>query len=134
MNKKTLAFLLCAGVLPLSQTAVAQSDGPQAKAAMCFTNSQDIYPGIAAPGEYRVVHGPFTTKCGTTMHKFKLRHQSGMLLPVTVEKLVGGGWVNVINQESDPTKKLGNGTFRMILDNTENTASTPYKGSYSVPL
>lgn len=134
MNKMTLAFVLCTGLIPIAQHSSAESTGISSGQATCYRNSQNLSPGTAAPGEYKVIHGPYTTQCGTTAHKFQLRAQSGARLPVTVEKMVAGGWTRVIRNESDPNQMLGNGTFRVILDNTEATLSTSYRGSFSIPL
>jgi len=134
MIKSLTALLLLISTLHFSAASVANESAPASTRAVCFTNSQNIYPGTAAPGEYKVVHGPFTTRCATTMHKFQLRHQTGSRLPVTVEKLTGSVWNKVIQNEYDPNRNLGNGTFRMILDNTASASATPYRGSFSVPL
>ncbi|HEX8595501.1 MAG TPA: hypothetical protein VF682_19830 [Pseudomonas sp.] len=134
MKKSIIPLLLCSVLAQLPTSVFAESPAAGSSTAICFRNSQNIYPGTAEAGEYKVIHGPFNTRCGTTAHSFQLRHQVGSRLPVTVEQLVGGTWSKVIRNEYDPSRRLGNGTFRMILDNTASTHATPYRGSFSVPL
>lgn len=133
MNMKTLVFLLCTGLLPWSQSTLAEPQTPLQGLTGCLRNSQNISQGIAAPGEYKVIHGPYSTRCATVMHRFQLRSQEGGALPVTVEKLMGGSWA-VVGKGTDPAQVLGAGTFRAILDNTDRATSTAYRGSFSVPL
>lgn len=136
MKSELLALLLFASMLPRGSTALAQNEVQQPASGLCFRNSQKLLPGSAAAGEYKVIHGPYTSsrQCATAEHWFTLRTQHGMRWPLTVEQWVDAGWVVVINKELDPHKILGGGVFRMILDNRNRSAPVFYKGSYSVPL
>jgi hypothetical protein len=101
---------------------------------MCFRNNGTIYESIVNIGEYKVVHGPFTTKCGSTAHSIQLRTIAGERLPVVIEQLSEGAWATVVDKALDPYQKLGNGTFRAVLDNREGPTPVRYKGTFSLPL
>lgn len=136
MKNTLLTLVMFASLLPLAGTSLAQEWQPPLASNLCFRNSQNLSPGTAAAGEYKVIHGPYTSSsnCTDASHGFVLRTQSGMRWPLTVEKLVGGAWRTVVRKEYDPYRKLGNGTFRLILDNRESTQTVSYKGSYTIPL
>lgn len=136
MKNKILTLAILASLLPLSGASYAQGAQPQLASNLCFRNSQNLSPGTATAGEYKVIYGPYrvSSNCASASHGFVLRTQSGMRWPLTVEKLVGGAWTVVIDKKFDPYSKLGSGTFRAILDNKDNSESVPYKGSYAVPI
>ncbi|MEB0005270.1 hypothetical protein QN375_00715 [Pseudomonas sp. MH9.2] len=134
MNNKINALLISLLLCQFSGSSFAEPVASIGAAPMCFRNNGTIYESIANAGEYKVVHGPFTTKCGTTAHSIQLRSVAGERLPVVVEQLSGGDWTRVVNGAFDPYQKLGNGTFRVILDNQQGQTPVRYKGIFSVPL
>lgn len=134
MNKKINTLLLSLALCQFVGPSFAEPVVSAETTAMCFRNNGTIYESLANAGEYKVVHGPFTTKCGTTAHSIQLRTAAGAMLPVVVEQLSGGAWTLVVNKALDPYQKLGNGTFRAVLDNREGLTPVRYKGTFSLPL
>ncbi|MEA9979948.1 MULTISPECIES: hypothetical protein [unclassified Pseudomonas] len=132
MNKKLGAWVLAFGLVQMSGQVVAapMQSWLTPLNKMCFINNGTVYPGVAAPGELKVVYGPYTAKCATTYHKFRLG-----LTFVDVQKLIGGVWTNVESGAFNPAKQYGSGTFRIVLNNQGKQTSAPYKGgTFSVPL
>ena len=129
-NNKIAFFILALSLTHITSTATA---APSSQAFPCFRYSNQISPGVAEPGEYKVVHS-YTVNCGRTLHNITLRTQQGSLQPVTVEQLQGGGWVTVARDAHDPSAKWGGGSFRVILDNRNGKTPIAYRGSFSVPL
>jgi hypothetical protein len=97
MKNKISTFVMLASLLPPSAASYAQEAQPQLASNLCFSNSQNLSPGTAAAGEYKVIYGPYTvsSNCASASHGFVLRTQSGIRWPLTVEKLVGGTWGGV---------------------------------------
>lgn len=131
MNKKIVAWVLALGLAQFGGMAVAEPGQniwtPLNK--ICLQHNGTIYPSVAAPGERKVVYGPYTAKCPTSYHKFQLN-----VVPVVVEKLTNGIWVHVPTTLYSPVGKFGAGTFRVILDNQKGLTPVSYRGTFSVPL
>ncbi|MEB0042738.1 MULTISPECIES: hypothetical protein [unclassified Pseudomonas] len=132
MNKKISVLVLAFGLAQMSGHVAAEPMQswltPLDK--ICFVNNGRVYPGVAAPGEKKVIYGPYTAKCATTYHKFRLG-----LSFVDVEQLIGGAWSVVERRAFNPAKQYGSGTFRIVLNNERSQTSTSYKGgTFSVPL
>lgn len=130
-NMKKMAVLMLAMGLGLSAGAMAAA--PASSGFPCFRNSSQMAPGVAAAGEYKVIHS-YTVNCGTTLHNLTVRTQQGSLQPVTVERLQGGHWSVVTRKAHDPSAYWGSGRFRVILDNTNGRTPVAYRGSFSLPL
>ncbi|MFY1665029.1 hypothetical protein [Pseudomonas sp. Pseu.R1] len=131
MNKKKwMALALAMSIAPIANVALAE---PAAKAMPCLRYSGQMAPGIAAPGEYKIIHS-YRVSCGTSLHNLTVRTQRGALQPITVQRNDGGGWVTVARDAHDPTVNWGGGNFRVILDNMNGKAPIAYRGSFSVPL
>lgn len=136
MNKKIAALVLALGLVQVGGAAVAE---PRQNIwtplnQMCWVNNGTLIPGVAGPGEYKVIHGPYTAKCATTYHKFIVRDGTGSMSPVVVEKLVGGSWSQFKRNVFDPYEQYGAGTFRIVIDNKGNPKPVHYRGSFSIPL
>ncbi|TDV69814.1 hypothetical protein [Pseudomonas sp. LP_7_YM] len=131
MNKKAMTVLLLAlGLGSLGGVASAEPNG--ANLNFCTKLSGSISSGTAAPGQMKVIYGPYTVKCDATFHRFTVRGASGQLT-VKVEKRVGDSWNAITPPTYDPSGSYGAGTFRLVLDNlTNHTVS--YRGSFSVPM
>ncbi|WP_285426465.1 hypothetical protein [Pseudomonas sp. efr-133-TYG-103a] len=129
-SKNVIALMLALGMAQVSHSATA---APGAQAVQCYKYSSQMSPGVAAPGEYKVIHS-YTVKCGTTMHHLTVRTQQGSVQPVTVERLQGGRWVVVASNAYDPSANWGAGSFRVILNNRNGNAPVGYRGSFSLPL
>lgn len=129
-KNKIVGMVLALGLSQMVCTAVA---APAAQAFPCFRNSSQMSPGVAQPGEYKVVHS-YTVNCGTTLHNLILRTQRGAQQPMTVERLNGGSWSIVARDAYDPTVNWGAGSFRVILDNKNGKTPIAYRGSFSLPL
>lgn len=74
MNKKVAALVLAIGLMQMGGVAVAE---PRQNIwtplnNMCFLHNGTIYPSVAAPGEMKVVYGPYTGKCANSYHKFHI--------------------------------------------------------------
>jgi len=133
MNKKISVLLLSLALSQMTAPAVAEPAVSGLFNVSCWKTNGTIYPSMAAPGEYKVIYGPYNVKCSSIAHSIQLRSAAGRRLPVTIEQLSGGRWVKVIRGEYDPYQHLGAGTFRVVLDNDGPTHSR-YKGTFSVPL
>nr|WP_314574413.1 hypothetical protein [uncultured Pseudomonas sp.] len=131
MNKNKIAAMVLA--FGLSQMVYGAVAAPAAQAFPCFRNSSQMPPGVAQPGEYKVIHS-YTVNCGTTLHNLTVRTQRGAVQPVTVERSQGGTWTTVVRGAYDPSANWGGGSFRVILDNTAGKAPISYRGSFSLPL
>jgi hypothetical protein len=120
--------------LSLTQTTTVATAGPAPiSGVQCFRFSGQMSPGVAAAGEYKVIHS-YSVKCGTTLHNLTVRTQRGSLQPVTVERQQGGYWSVVAREAYDPTINWGAGNFRVILDNRSGKTPVAYRGSFSLPL
>jgi len=129
-NKKIIALMLVVGLGQHMHTATA---APATRAAICYRFAGQMAPGIAAAGEYKVIHS-YRVNCGTSLHNLTVRTQRGALQPITVQRNDGGGWVTVARDAHDPTVNWGGGNFRVILDNMKGTTPIAYRGSFSLPL
>ncbi|MEB0042740.1 MULTISPECIES: hypothetical protein [unclassified Pseudomonas] len=132
MNKKISALVLAFGLVQMSGHVAAEPMQswltPLNK--MCFSHNGNIYRGVAAPGELKIIYGPYTAKCANTYHKFRL----GLVL-VNVQQLKNGVWVDRATKDISPAAQYGSGTFRVVIDNTKNQTPIPYSGgTFSVPL
>jgi hypothetical protein len=131
MNNKTGVLVLALGLLQMSGSAMAAPQGwttPLNK--VCFINSGSIYGGTAPAGLVTVVYGPYTAKCATTYHKFRL----GLTL-VKVEQLKNGVWSDRSGSTISPASQYGSGTYRLVIDNRNKQTATVYGGgTFSVPL
>lgn len=131
MNKKTYVLLLALGLTQFGGMAVAEPGQniwtPLNK--ICLQHNGTIYPSVAAPGEKKAVYGPYTAKCPTSYHKFQLN-----VVPVVVEKLTNGIWIQVQTNPYSPVGQFGAGTFRVMLDNQTGLTPVSYRGTFSVPL
>jgi hypothetical protein len=133
INKKIAALVLALGFVQLSGNAVAEPvQGWQTPLnKICLINRGTIYRGVAAPGELKVVYGPYTAKCATTYHTFRL---VGLAL-VKVQQLQGGVWANRSGAVASPSSQYGSGTYRLVIDNRGKQTPIPYSGgTFSVPL
>jgi hypothetical protein len=133
MNKKIAALVLVLGCVQLSGNAVAEPvQGwltPLNK--LCLINRGNIYRGVAAPGELKVVYGPYTAKCATTYHTFRL---TGPAL-VKVQQLQGGVWTDRSEPVASPSSQYGAGTYRLVIDNRGKQTPISYNGgTFAVPL
>jgi hypothetical protein len=136
MNKKIGALVLALGLVQIGGMAVAEPRQniwtPLNK--ICFLHNGTIFPGVAGPGERKVVYGPYTAKCATSYHKFNVLNGRGLMTPLVVERLVGGTWSEFKKNVFSPSAQFGAGTFRIVIDNKGNQQPIHYKGSFSVPL
>lgn len=136
MNKKIGALVLALGLVQMGGTAVAEPRQniwtPLNK--LCLLHNGTIYPTVAAPGEKKVVYGPYTGKCANSYHKFNVQAVGGLWLQVNVEKLVGGVWSTFREKVFNPTEQFGAGTYRIVFDNRGNENPVRYQGTFSVPL
>ena len=132
MNKKTMAALVVSlGILCVAPFVAAQPVANNFN--FCTKLSGSIAPGTVGPREQRVIHGPYTVKCGTTSHHFSVRGASGQV-PVILQQFRGGNWSAVTGKTYDPSGSFGAGTFRLVIDNLQGQASVSYTGSYVVPM
>lgn len=132
MKKKSItSFALALGIASFVPFVTAQPLASNLN--FCTKLSGSIAPGTVAAREQRVIHGPYTVKCGTTSHHFNVRGASGQV-PVIVQQFRGGSWSAVTGKTYDPSGRFGAGTFRLIIDNLQESTSVSYTGSYVVPM
>lgn len=134
MNKKMSVLLLSLALSQMTAPAIAEPAASGPFNISCWKTNGTIYPSMAAPGENKVIYGPYSVKCTTIAHSIQLRSAAGARLPVTIEKLSGGTWSVVAKDAYDPYLHLGSGTFRVRLDNRGVQVPSRYKGTFSVPL
>ncbi|MGV8919522.1 MAG: hypothetical protein ACOH2R_17275 [Pseudomonas sp.] len=133
MSKKIKALVWFLGLSQLGAIPLAiaepASQPPFNINLSCLRHNGTIYPGMVAAGQTKVIHGPYTSKCGNVTHIFQLG-----ALQVIVEQLRNGNWTPVTAERFDINDRLGSGTFRVVLDNSKFPFARSYRGTFSVPL